>query len=231
MTDITPASTDQQKIEGSSARRARITGGILIALALLVVFVLDVGAGSVATFKLTTARDAVQVGDLVVPGQFNYIAAAIIAFLGVRQFLRGGVRWSSLSLGIGLALVVVTFLVWATAGKAFSLTGMLQATMVRAVPIALGGLAGVLCERVAVVNIAIEGMLLAGAFTGALLGSVFGGITGLAAAVVQEGEEVGRALKRRAPADGQEMFVENALLLRGDPGDVKGQIGMRLEQG
>jgi ABC-type uncharacterized transport system permease subunit len=56
---------------------------------------------------------------------------------------------------------------------------MLQATMVRAVPIALGGLAGVLSERVAVVNIAIEGMLLAGAFTGALMGSLLGGWGGL----------------------------------------------------
>jgi ABC-type uncharacterized transport system permease subunit len=39
-------------------------------------------------------------------------------------------------------------------------------------------------ERVAVVNIAIEGMLLAGAFTGALMGSVLGGWGGLAVAVV-----------------------------------------------
>ncbi|MCB1338289.1 MAG: ABC transporter permease [Maritimibacter sp.] len=172
-----------ETLEGSSARRARITGGILIALALLVVFVLDVGAGSVATFKLTTARDAVQVGDLVVPGQFNYIAAAIIAFLGARQFLRGGGKWTSLSIGLGLALAVMAFLVWATADKSFNLTGMLQATMVRAIPIALGGLAGVLSERVAVVNIAIEGMLLAGAFTGALLGSVLGSWLGIVGAV------------------------------------------------
>jgi ABC-type uncharacterized transport system permease subunit len=60
---------------------------------------------------------------------------------------------------------------------------MLEATLVRAVPIALGGLAGVLCERVGVVNIGIEGMLLAGAFTGAVVGSLVGGIGGLIAAV------------------------------------------------
>jgi ABC-type uncharacterized transport system permease subunit len=99
--------------------------------------------------------------------------------LGARQFLRGGGRWTTMSLGSAWPSRDAAFLVWATAGKSFSLTGMLQATMVRAVPIALGGLAGVLCERVAVVNIAIEGMLLAGAFTGALMGSLLGGWGGL----------------------------------------------------
>jgi simple sugar transport system permease protein len=64
---------------------------------------------------------------------------------------------------------------------------MLQATMVRAVPIALGGLAGVLSERVAVINIGIEGMLLAGAFTGAIVGSLAGGIGGVVAAVLVGG--------------------------------------------
>ena len=64
---------------------------------------------------------------------------------------------------------------------------MLSATVVAAVPIALGGLAGVLSERVAVVNIAIEGMLLAGAFTGALMGSLLGGWGGLLCAVIVGG--------------------------------------------
>jgi simple sugar transport system permease protein len=180
--------TTSEKIATGKARQARIAGAVLIALSLLVLFVLDVGAGQVATFKLSRPRDAIVLGDLVVPGHpFNLIAAALLAFLGVRQFLRGGVRWTALSLGIGLTLVVLAFLVWATADKSFSLTGMLQATVVRAVPIALGGLAGVLCERVAVVNIAIEGMLLAGAFTGALIGSLLGGWGGLVAAVLVGG--------------------------------------------
>jgi len=179
--------TSAEKIASAKARQARITGGILIGLSLVVLFLLDVAAGEVATFKLSRPRDTWVAPDLVVPGAFNTIAAALLAFLGVRQFLRGGGRWTSLSLGIGIALVVLAFLVWATAGKSFSLTGMLQATMVRAVPIALGGLAGVLSERVAVVNIAIEGMLLAGAFTGALMGSLLGGWGGLVMAVLVGG--------------------------------------------
>ena len=183
MADVTTASVAQQKIESAGALRARITGGILIALSVLVLFVLDVAAGEVATFKLTGPRDAVQIPNLVVSGGFNMLVAALLAFLGVRLFFRGGGRWATLFIGIGLMFAVLAFLVWADAGKSFNLTGMLSETMVRAVPIALGGLAGVLSERVAVVNIAIEGMLLAGAFTGALVGSLLGSWLGLLAAV------------------------------------------------
>ncbi len=183
MTEITTASIAQQKIESSGALRARITGGVLIALAVLVLFILDVVPGEVATFKLTGPRDPIQIPDLVVPGGFNTVVAALLAFLGARLFFRGGGRWATVFIGVGLGIAVLAFLVWADAGKSFNLTGMLSETMVRAVPIALGGLAGVLSERVAVVNIAIEGMLLAGAFTGALMGSLLGSWIGLVAAV------------------------------------------------
>ncbi|WP_343115497.1 ABC transporter permease [Ostreiculturibacter nitratireducens] len=177
-----------RKIATGKARQARIVGGVLLALSVFVVLVFGVGIEGDATFRLSRPTDPLPVPDLVLPAApFTYFAAAILAFLGARQFMRGGVRWTALSLGFGLALVVMAFLVWATAGKAFSLTGMLQAMMVRAVPIALGGLAGVLCERVAVINIAIEGMLLAGAFTGALMGSLIGGWGGLLSAVVVGG--------------------------------------------
>lgn len=187
MTDTTAPQTQAEKLDSAASRKARIMGGILIALALLVLFVLDVVPGESATFRLTTRRDAIQIPDLVVPGAFNMVCAALLAFLGVRQFLRGGARWTSLSLGFGLLLLVMAFLVWATAGKAFNLTSMLQAAVLASVPIALGGLAGVMSERVAVVNIAIEGMLLAGAFAGALIGSLLGGWIGLVAAILVGG--------------------------------------------
>lgn len=180
--------TPSAKIETGKTRQARIVGTLLVVLSIVVAMTFGWGISGNAVFGLSRPTDPFALPSLIIPaGPFNYAAAALLAFLGVRQFLRGGVRWTSLSLGFGLALAVMAFLVWATAGKSFSLTGMLQATMVRAVPIALGGLAGVLCERVAVVNIAIEGMLLAGAFTGALMGSLFGGYAGLIAAVAVGG--------------------------------------------
>ncbi|CUH67785.1 urea ABC transporter, permease protein UrtB [Thalassovita gelatinovora] len=188
MTNVTEVSIATQHIETGKQRQSRIIGGLLILLAIFVVVVFGWGLSGDATFRLSRPTDPFALPNLVVPSApFTYVAAALLAFLGARELIRGGTRWTSMSLGIGLAILVFAFLVWATTGKSFSLTGMLQATVVRAMPIALGGLAGVLCERVAVVNIAIEGMLLAGAFTGALIGSLLGGWVGLVAAVLVGG--------------------------------------------
>lgn len=176
------------KLDTGRERQARIAGAAIVALSALVLFIFVPDATGHATFRLSRPTDALPLPDLAVPSSpFLYVAAALLAFLGARQFIRGGGRWTALSLGLGFGIAVMALLVWAATGKAFSLTGMLQATMVRAVPIALGGLAGVLSERVAVVNIAIEGMLLAGAFTGALMGSLIGGVGGLISAVAVGG--------------------------------------------
>lgn len=66
------------------------------------------------------------------------------------------------------------FLVWAVAGQALDLGYLLQATLALAVPLVFGALSGVLSERAGVVNIAIEGQLLLGAFGAALVGSMTG---------------------------------------------------------
>lgn len=186
VTDTSPSTP--AAIGYARRRQTLIIGWLLLALAVFVGFVFALPVTGDASFRLAFPGDAFAVGNLVVPAApYAWVVAAVLAFFGVRQFLPGAARWSGLLLGIGLLLAVTAFLTWATAGKSFSLTGMLQATIVRAVPIALGGLAGVLSERVAVVNIAIEGMLLAGAFTGAVVGSLLGGTGGLVAAVLVGG--------------------------------------------
>jgi len=168
--------------------RAAITGGLLIFLALVVALFLDTSWDAVSTFRISRPRDVWAVGNLIVPSQwFNTVAAIALAFLGTRLFLRGGGRWTALAMGTGLVILAMAFLVWATADKAISLTGMMHATVVRAVPIALAALAGILCERVAVINIGIEGMLLAGAFAGAMFGSLMGGWAGIICAILTGG--------------------------------------------
>jgi simple sugar transport system permease protein len=79
-----------------------------------------------------------------------------------------------MALAFGLFIFVFAFLAWAAAGKSFSLVGMLRSTVILSVPVTLGALAGILCERVAVINIGIEGQLLASAFAATILGSAYG---------------------------------------------------------
>ena len=124
---------------------------------------------------------------MVPASEYNILVSFVLIFLGARIILRRMTSYSSLYLGAGLFLLVTCFLVWATAGKSFSLTGMMQATVIRATPIALAALAGILSERVAIINIGIEGMLLVGAFSGAVFGSLFGGIIGLIFAIIVGG--------------------------------------------
>jgi len=85
--------------------------------------------------------------------------------------LASHVRVQSISLAINAFEIILIILVWASMGRSIDVVGMSAQSLRLATPIALGALAGVLCERAGVVNIAIEGMMLMAAcigFTAAL---------------------------------------------------------------
>ena len=169
-------------------RRSQILAGVYFALALIVLFVFGFGSESSATFVISRPVDAIQVGDIVVPGAgLAFVVSAILAFLGARQWMRGFGSKTNLVLAIGLALVGLSFLAWAADGGSFSLVGLLQEAIKRAVPITFGAASGLLCERTGIINIGIEGMLLAGAFTGALVGSTLGATAAMIAAAIVGG--------------------------------------------
>jgi ABC-type uncharacterized transport system permease subunit len=100
--------------------------------------------------------------------------------LGAFCMFAAAYQWVRGAEGIGLAAGLVGFfaiaalLVWATRGTSLSLFAMLRESIVRATPLILGALSGLWCEKSGVVNIAIEGMMLSGAFTAVAATSMFG---------------------------------------------------------
>ena len=159
-----------------SSRRAAITGFVFLAAAAVIAVGFGLGAqgGLHSTFVLNPARGSVaKVPDLVIPSRGAAFAlAAVCAFLGGVQLTRGFGRHIYLVLGIVMFLFVAAFLTWADRGRSLSLISLLESTLLRSVPITFGALCGVLCERAAVINIGIEGMLLTAAFTGSVIASV-----------------------------------------------------------
>jgi simple sugar transport system permease protein len=168
-------------------RRATFIGIVMVLIAGFVtrVFGFGVATGEKATFNLSLPGERVQDLSWEVDARLlALIAAAIIAFLGGFVLRRTHLRWTNLALAIGLGLFALAFLTWAAAGKSFSLVGMLRSTVILSVPVTLGALAGLTCERVAVINIAIEGQLLTAAFVGCIVGSAWGIWAGLFGALV-----------------------------------------------
>ena len=172
----------------AEVRRAKILAGVYFFLALLTLYAFGIGSEGSATFVISRPGDTISVGDITVSASgLGYIVAAILAFLGARQWTRGYGSKTNLVLAIGLALFALSFLAWAAAGSSFSLVGIFQEAIKRAVPITFGAISGVLCERTGIINIGIEGMLLGGAFTGAIVGSTLGAAAGMIGAALVGG--------------------------------------------
>ncbi len=160
---------------------------LVLGLATWWLFARTVEPGILTKFGLTPGGSTVKVPDLVFPTQtVLYVLAALQILLGIIQLARiGGFRErTNLVLFLAATMFIVAFLTWGAGGKSLNVGGLMKTTLVKAVPLTLGAMSGILCERAGVVNIAIEGMMLAGAFAGAFFGSVSGNLwMGVAAGV------------------------------------------------
>jgi simple sugar transport system permease protein len=158
-----------------------------IALVIFVFFGIFGRPGDVS-FQLSAPKELIQLGNFDVSSQLLGTITGVLLLI-ISSFVALQVRknvkvsiWFSMLFG---AISLVALLGWLAADNVVPVAFILGAALVLSVPIALGAMAGVMSERVGVVNIAIEGQLLTGAFMAAVVSTITGNqIVGLISAMI-----------------------------------------------
>jgi ABC-type uncharacterized transport system permease subunit len=168
------------RLRATEGRRQLAAGTfILLGVVDVVIFGLFSQAGD-ATFELSISGSGVQIPAIPVPAALVcYIVGAISIALGIWRW-RTEPDQTAKRVAIGAVLVafLIALLCWADAGDstAVNLVNLMQQSFAQSIPLVLGALCGCMCERSGVINIAIEGELLMGAFTGAIVASAVGSL-------------------------------------------------------
>jgi len=108
---------------------------------------------------------AAQTGSRIFSG--ISIAACAIAIFAFKKGWKISIPVAIASFGI-----LMSFLTWIASGKFIPFTGLLQGGLLLSIPLIFGSMSGLVCERSGVINIAIEGQLLASAFVSGVVASV-----------------------------------------------------------
>jgi ABC-type uncharacterized transport system permease subunit len=155
--------------------KAPVSFSIFAALAVILFWVF--GSDATSNFRLSTDTDVIQLASVDLPTQTTGIVISIaLLFITAFSFWlsvqkRPTPIWIVTVFGL---LFMVGFLAWAGAGESILVPGLLLGTVGLSIPLIFGAMGGIISERVGVINIAIEGQLLAGAFVSAIVASVTG---------------------------------------------------------
>ena len=130
--------------------------------------------GDVA-FEISRRTDAIQLPAIPVDssllGVISGVLMLAIAGLSLSFSLKNKKTplWITSIYGL---IGITSLLGWLAAGSAVPIAFIAGTALVLAVPIMLGAMGGIMCERVGVTNIAIEAQLLTGAFMAAVVSSI-----------------------------------------------------------
>ena len=141
-------------------------------------------------YYVSGKSDAIKIPDVTVDFRtFAIIGTVVLALLALYSAwrmwtVRHSPRWVVV---VFAALFILLALGAIAPAREVGITYLLTGALALSVPLVFGAMAGVLSERAGVVNIAIEGQLLTGAFVGAVVGTMANHPMGLVAAVVAGG--------------------------------------------
>lgn len=131
------------------------------------------------SFGWSDSGDSIVLDDLTVNSRIfcTVLGLLMLAIAGVSWWL----AWSRRRIPMWLIVPFGVFFVWALvgwvgAGGRVPVEFLLTGALALSTPVVFGALAGVVGERVGVVNIAIEGQLLMGAFLSAVTASITGSL-------------------------------------------------------
>jgi len=132
---------------------------ILVGLLLVVVAWLKIDPANISTLGFD------KLGQKDVPSQLTVtVLGALAALAGVVALLCSKPRNALLM--VSLLVSLLGLLTALAQGASIDLVGMIASSLRMSTPIALGAMAGILCERSGIVNIGIEGMMLSAAAFG-----------------------------------------------------------------
>ncbi len=155
---------------------------ITFAIATLIAVFAALKSEGMAVFKFSLSRkDMIQVPEWHVSASllcWILAACAALAFLWATWRTSRREKVGIIAAFVVAVAVVFSLLAWQGGGSAgqITLTATLAAALALSTPLIFGALAGVVSERSGVVNIAIEGQLLTGAFAGVVVASATGSV-------------------------------------------------------
>jgi ABC-type uncharacterized transport system permease subunit len=169
----TPAS-DGRRLSRTALWKSPVALGIVT----LLISALSIGLArdGISPFVLATDSDFFQLPKLEIPAMAAGVVLVVVLVLTTAASVSYALRRKATPLWLIILFAILAFaafLVWAAAGARVGILvpSLLVGAVGLSTPLIFGALGGVLSERAGVINIAIEGQLLSGAFVSAMVGS------------------------------------------------------------